>query len=76
MVCGWFVFHQQATPFRPKEKPLPFAGQGFSIHSGEVAEAQPASACFSERLRAFGSSSFLRRRMDFGVTSTSSSSWM
>ncbi len=36
------------------------------------------SAAFdrSARLRSLGSSSALRRRIDFGVTSTSSSSWM
>jgi hypothetical protein len=42
--------------------------------ASDRAEAQPASAVRLKRLRAFGSSSRLRKRIDFGVTSTSSSS--
>ena len=42
-----------------------------------VAHTTPSAALLrSARLRSFGSSSAFLRRMDFGVTSTSSSSWM
>src|SRR5262249_52761883 len=39
-------------------------------------QTRSASLRRSSFLRSLGSSSFLRRRIDFGVTSTSSSSWI
>jgi hypothetical protein len=44
------------------------------LDSGKTPYPTALSLARSARLRSFGSSSILRRRIDFGVTSTSSSS--
>ena len=44
--------------------------------STDFAQMASAALARSARLRSLGSSRALRRRIDFGVTSTSSSSWM
>ena len=52
------------------ERPITLSPAG----EGKRSQLASASAAFSARLRALESSSFLRSRIDFGVTSTSSSS--
>jgi hypothetical protein len=68
----------RGTRFVFSESNRPNTGQHPRPRAGRTAAVQTASAAAlrarSSRLRSVSSSSFLRRRIDFGVTSTSSSS--
>src|SRR4051812_50054878 len=67
---------RRASPPPRKAETRNAKGPDAAVRPFQIDQAESASFERSARLRSFGSRTVLRRRIDFGVTSTSSSSWI